>query len=389
MFGVKQAVVGPHERGLLFKDKRLSAVLTPDRYRYWDPLDRLAIQLFDLNDPKFHHPYIDNLLAEYGELLDQHLDRYDLAANQLGLVHYNERLVDILLPDTRQLYWRGPVAVRVEILSIGGGERVEPALLKRLYQPRQPLVDQRLEAVMQRCQVDDYQQGLLLINGRYCETLGPGRYGFWSLDQRVEVALIDRRATHLEVTGQELMTKDRIALRLSLFATYRITDPVALRQQTNNLQGQLYLALQLALRAAVSAKSLDELLADKSQLDGVIAEAAGGWAKGHGIVIDSVGVRDIILPGEMKAILNQVLEAEKAAQANVIRRREETAAARSLLNTAKLMEESPLLLRLKELEMLEKVTEKVERLTVFGGLEGVLDDLVRIGKASKKRKGDA
>jgi regulator of protease activity HflC (stomatin/prohibitin superfamily) len=98
----------------------------------------------------------------------------------------------------------------------------------------------------------------------------------------------------------------------------------------------------------------------------------------NGFELRSVGLKDVILPGEMKEILNQVVQAEKAAQANVIRRREETAATRSLLNTAKLMDENPTLLRLKELETLEKVTDKVDRLTVFGGLDGVLKDTVKI-----------
>jgi regulator of protease activity HflC (stomatin/prohibitin superfamily) len=98
----------------------------------------------------------------------------------------------------------------------------------------------------------------------------------------------------------------------------------------------------------------------------------------NGFVLHSVGLKDVILPGEMKDILNQVVQAEKAAQANVIKRREETAATRSLLNTAKLMDENPTLLRLKELETLEKVTDKVDRLTVFGGLDGVLKDTVKI-----------
>jgi regulator of protease activity HflC (stomatin/prohibitin superfamily) len=91
-------------------------------------------------------------------------------------------------------------------------------------------------------------------------------------------------------------------------------------------------------------------------------------------------VKDVILPGEMKTILNQVVEAEKRAQANLIQRREETAATRSLLNTARLMEENRTLLRLKELETLEKVTEKIDKLTVYGGLEGVLKDVVRIAE---------
>ena len=97
-----------------------------------------------------------------------------------------------------------------------------------------------------------------------------------------------------------------------------------------------------------------------------------------GIEVLGVGVKDVILPGEMKDILNSVVQAEKAAQANVIRRREEANATRSLLNTAKLIEDSPVLMRLKELETLEKVTEKIDKLTVFGGLDGVLKQLVTL-----------
>lgn len=97
-----------------------------------------------------------------------------------------------------------------------------------------------------------------------------------------------------------------------------------------------------------------------------------------GIQIQSVGVKDIILPGEMKVILTKVVEAEKVAQANLIKRREETAATRSLLNTAKVMENNPTALRLKELEVLEKVTEKIGNISVYDGLEGLLKKLVRI-----------
>jgi regulator of protease activity HflC (stomatin/prohibitin superfamily) len=69
----------------------------------------------------------------------------------------------------------------------------------------------------------------------------------------------------------------------------------------------------------------------------------------------AVGVRDIILPGEMKAILNQVMEAKKKAEASLIQRREEVAATRSLANTAEMLQKNPTLMRLKELEALEKI----------------------------------
>ena len=97
-----------------------------------------------------------------------------------------------------------------------------------------------------------------------------------------------------------------------------------------------------------------------------------------GITLISVGVKDIILPGEMKAILNQVVEAQKAAEANVIKRREETSATRSLHNTAKVMENNPTLMRLKELEALEKVADRIDSLSVYGGLEGLMNGVVKI-----------
>ena len=139
----------------------------------------------------------------------------------------------------------------------------------------------------------------------------------------------------------------------------------------------MYRELQYGLRKAVSAKMLDELLGDKASLDADIFAWVRGRVSDLGIEILGVG-RDVILPGDMKDILNSVVQAEKAAQANVIRRREEANATRSLLNTARLIEDSPVLMRLKELEALEKVAEKIDTLTVFGGLDGVLKQLVTL-----------
>lgn len=98
-------------------------------------------------------------------------------------------------------------------------------------------------------------------------------------------------------------------------------------------------------------------------------------AEALGITIASFGIRDIILPGDVKEIMNQVLVAEKKAQANIIMRREETASTRSLLNTAKLMEDNPMLFKLKEMEYVEKIAEKINSISVSGN--GVLIDQLR------------
>ena len=173
-----------------------------------------------------------------------------------------------------------------------------------------------------------------------------------------------------------------MALRINLNAGVRFVDVLAAFAQQAKPLDYLYRELQFGLRAAVG--TLDELLEDKGSIDRTVAEHIGARARSAGMEVASVGVKDIILPGEMKTILARVVEAEKAAQANVIRRREETAATRSLLNTAKVMEDNPIALRMKELETLEKVTEKIDKISVYGGLDSVLKDLVKIRACLKE-----
>ncbi|HZB25542.1 MAG TPA: slipin family protein [Vicinamibacterales bacterium] len=220
--------------------------------------------------------------------------------------------------------------------------------------------------------------GLVYVDNVLAEVVGAGSYAFWNFQKNVAAETVELRVQSMEVSGQELLTRDKVSLRVNLAASVRVTDPVAVRTKVAKYSDYVYRELQYGLRKAVAAKTLDELLGDKATLDAEIFAYVRGRVDALGIEVLGVGVKDVILPGEMREILNGVVQAEKLAQANVIRRREEANATRSLLNTARLIEESPVLMRLKELEALEKVTEKVDKLTVFGGLEGVLKQLVTL-----------
>ena len=114
------------------------------------------------------------------------------------------------------------------------------------------------------------------------------------------------------------------------------------------------------------SQNLDALLGDKEAVSDEVREAIAERAESMGLSVSSAGLRDIILPGEMKSILNQVIEAEKQAQANLIRRREETSAARSQANTAKLLAENPVLARMKELEVLQDILSNAKATFVLG-----------------------
>ncbi|MDG2537227.1 slipin family protein [Dyella jiangningensis] len=372
MFWIKQIVIGDGERGLLYRDRRLVRVLGAGVYRFFDPFKRLSVVVHNVTRAEYAGADGEVLMAQGGDALTAHFVLADVGTGQVGLVLKNGKLEDVLAPGTRKLYWKELVPVEVRLVSLDGSLEVEADVAARLRQ----LGALAKMAVVVEVPVES--AGLLFIDSKLVRTLAPGNYAFWGFRKNVAAEVIELRVQSLEVSGQELLTRDKVSLRVNLAASLRVTDPIAARTKVTKFGDYVYRELQYGLRKAVSAKTLDELLGDKASLDADIFAYVRGRVTELGIEVLGVGVKDVILPGEMKDILNSVVQAEKAAQANVIRRREEANATRSLLNTARLIEESPTLMRLKELEALEKVTEKIDKLTVFGGLDGVLKQLVTL-----------
>jgi regulator of protease activity HflC (stomatin/prohibitin superfamily) len=136
--------------------------------------------------------------------------------------------------------------------------------------------------------------------------------------------------------------------------------------QNKEYDKQLYVAFQLALREYIAGYSFDELLEKKEAIAPYILQRVKANAENLGVEVNGFGIRDVVLPGDVKEIMNKVLIAEKNAQANTIMRREETASTRSLLNTAKLMEENAMLWKLKEMEYVEKIADKISNISVSG-----------------------
>jgi regulator of protease activity HflC (stomatin/prohibitin superfamily) len=227
------------------------------------------------------------------------------------------------------------------------------------------------------------QKGLLFVDNRFAKVLEPGNYYYWKNSITVAVTTADMRQLQIEIAGQEILTRDKAGLRINFSAEYRIKDVVKALVENQNFEKQLYTMLQLALREYVGAYTLDELLERKESIAPVILKAVAEKAEALGVEVTGCGMKDIILPGDMKEILNQVLIAEKKAQANSIMRREETASTRSLLNTAKLMEENEMLYKLKEMEYVERIAEKINSISVSGGGQ-LVDQLKEIFSPVKK-----
>lgn len=374
---LKRVWIAQHERALVWENKMFSGVLEPGKHWLVKLFGTVDIQVYDLTVPEFEHPRVDFLVKEARPIMENYFHIIELTDSEVGLVYKNGRLASVLAPGKRQLYWKGPIEMKVDKIDISVDLEVPARVAKLLARAKAPLAAQAAEAVMS-VEVPDTSGALLIVDGQLAKVLEPGLHVFWKFQRSVKVDTMDRRVQALEVSGQDILTRDKVSLRVNLTALWQLLDIVQARSGLQNFVEFVYKELQFALREAVGGRTLDELLGAKGDLDREIQASVLGRIGKHGMQLVSVGVKDIILPGDMKEILNKVVEAEKVAQANLIKRREETAATRSLLNTARLMDENPTLLRLKELETLEKVTEKVDKLTVFGGLEGVLKDVVRI-----------
>jgi len=374
----QRVTIRKNERGLLLRNGDFERILRPGKHWLVSLVDDLRVQVFPLAEPTFAHPLAEYLLANEPALVASEFLRVELGEYQVGLRTENGVLVEILPPSTRRLYWRGLIDVKVEVLDISASPELPPALVPRLAQPQlRPRAVAGLAGVL-LVQVPESGAGLVTIDGKLAGRIGPGAYGFWRFNRNVAVEVLDLRMQTIEVTGQEILTRDKVNLRLNLAATWRYADVLKAFEQLAKPADHLYRELQFGLRAAVGTRSLDELLENKGVIDELVSAHARAKLAPFGMEVDSVGVKDIVLPGEMKTILAQVVEAGKAAEANVIRRREETAATRSLLNTAKVMEDNPTALRLKELETLERVAERIDKISVFGGLDQVLNGLVKL-----------
>jgi regulator of protease activity HflC (stomatin/prohibitin superfamily) len=374
----KRVTIKKNERGILLRNGDFDRILKPGCYWLFKGLDALRVDTFAIDQTAFAHGLADYFLAKEPEVVAEEFVRVELTETQVGLRLENGVLVEILAPATRRLYWKGLVDVRIEVLEIAETIELTAALVQRLTQTqlRQRAV-QGLAGVL-ALQVPEHNVGVLTVDSKIDKLLAPGAYAFWKFGRQVAVELVDLRLQTVEVSGQDILTRDKVGLRLNLSATWRYADVLQAFAQLAKPAEHLYRELQLGLRAAVGTRSLDELLENKTVIDEVVLTHVRGKLAAQGVELQGVGVKDIVLPGEMKTILAQVVEAAKSAEANVIRRREETAATRSLLNTAKVMEDNPIALRLKELETLERVAERIDKISVFGGLDQVLNGLVKI-----------
>jgi regulator of protease activity HflC (stomatin/prohibitin superfamily) len=367
MFLIKRYKIRSYEMGLYFRDREFRGILEKGTHWFIDPLGKVKVDIVSRRETWLVHEKLD-LIVKSGALGDLAVV-LDLKDYERALVWIDNRFTHILAGG-RFAYWTGQKNVDVEILD-ARKVRFEHDQFKVIVRST---TGQRLLDV---CTVKRDCAGVLFIDGRFVDMLAPGEYAFWKGPAEALVVEVDLRETMVDVGGQEIMTADKVTLRLNAAVTYKIVNPRQAVSQTDDLRQALYRETQLVLRSVIGARELDAFLTDKDAVAKDIEESVRRRAGELGLEIASVGIRDVILPGDMKDLMNKVTEAKKAAEANLIFRREETAAIRSQANTAKLLQDNPTLMRLRELEVLEKIAVN-GKLNVVVGEKGLSERIVNL-----------
>ncbi len=361
----KRIKVRSYEVGLHFRNEEFKGLIQAGVHWLFDPLMRVRVEVVSQRDPWITHDKLD-MIVKSGALAD-HAEVLDLKDHERALVWIDGRFSHILAPGL-YAYWAGQKEVKVEIVD-ARSVRFEHSDLKVITRSGQRLLDV--------CAIERNRVGVLFQDGRYVDTLASGLYAFWLGTADTKVVEVDMRETMIDVGGQELMTADKATLRLNAVIAYCVVDARKALCAADDARQALYREAQLALRAVVGVRDLDAFLSDKDVVAREVEEQIRDRADQLGLKVVSVGVRDVILPGDMKDLMNRVTEAKKAAEANLIARREETAAMRSQANTAKLLESNPTLMRLRELEVLEKIASD-GKLNVVLGEKGLADRVVNL-----------
>ena len=367
MYVFKKIKVRSYEKGLLFRDREFKGILNAGRHWFFDPFNKIRVDVVSMRAPWLVHEDLDVVIRS-GALQEDALV-LDLKDYQRALVWIDERF-DRVLGRGRYAIWNTLRDIRYEIVDARQVRFDHPDINMIL----------KSEGVFAELNVSFIQEGFAGVfyrDGAYVNTFGPGQYLFWNQMGKVKLYHVDMREIVLDVSGQEIMTADKVTLRMNAVVNYRVTHARKSIEAVDDSRQAIYREAQLAVRAVVGAYDLDTLLSDKDTVAGELESVLRKRTAEFGLEVIGLGIRDVILPGEMKELMNRVIEAKKKADADLITRREETAAMRSRANTARILENNPTLMRLRELDVLEKISEKA-RLNVVLGEKGLAERVVNL-----------
>lgn len=354
---VKKIKLEEYEKAFIYYDNKFVKLVDCGVYCFWNKIVNVEYENVNINNPIVSKYCSLDLLLENEDILKEAVT-IEVKDEQLAL-HFIDNNFSGCLKSGKYAFWTTYNEHKFEIVDISNPE-IEESFPKYI-------LDKISTGFYTKIQVEQYEKVLLYFNNKFVRLLDTGTYYFWKNNIKISTNIVDTRLTQMNITGQEILTQDKVSLRINFVCNYKITDYIKIFSEIDDYKEQIHISVQLALREFVGRYKIDEILENKDQISTYVFKKLKEKEEILYVYFEDAGVKDIILPGEIREIMNTVLLAEKKAQANVITRREEVASTRSLLNTAKLMGENKILYKLKELEYIERISENVGNINLNGG----------------------
>ena len=357
---MKKLAINNQEIGIYIKNNEIEKVYTKGNYWILFNKNIEKLNINEIIDEKYHTMFLEN------ETLKSMVDFIEVLHNEVLIIYKNNQIYDSFY-NKNVMIWKNSTQLKAMKFDLNSTEEINN-LTKR------EIDILRKAGAIRIISVVPYFEGILFKDNEFDSVLKAGEYQFYNNETKISMVSFDMRPQTIEISGQEILTKDKAQLRINFMVNYQITDLLNAYQSNKDFEKMIYQAIQLGLREFIGNMNFDDLMSDKNSVTNYIIQKYQAQFQEIGLKLIDAGMKDIILPGEIREIMNRVLIAEKTAQANSITRREETASTRSLLNTAKLMEENETLWKLKEMEYIEKIADKVGEISISGG-SNVLNEL--------------
>jgi hypothetical protein len=290
---IREFTVRKHERGILLRNGDFERFLAPAVYRFFDPHGRLAVERFDLTEPKFEHRLLDYFVRWQLEAVDDLFLRVETGAGEIAVIYRNGHPWTFVAPERRALFWKGVVHVKAELIDVATELAVPRRIAQSYLTERQERRASAFDSAIFVREVPEAHAGLLYVDGRLAGELAPGVHALWKIGRNVSVELVDLRVKALEVSEQTLLTKDKESLRVHLNASYRFRDVQLTVRTVRDPVDFLYKEIQLGLRNAVAKRSLGALLEHKGSIDRDVFARVHDKLSALGIDLTEVGVNEL------------------------------------------------------------------------------------------------
>lgn len=220
--------------------------------------------------------------------------------------------------------------------------------------------------------VREGRAALLFENGALVRVLAAGRHVFWKAPWAPlrDVAVVDLRERSATIKNQEILTADKVAVRLSLLVYFKVVDPASALRNVESYEDRLYEDVQLAARRFLATRTLDQILRDRNDISDAVSQDVGRSGLGYGVEIRRADVKDLVFPGNLREVMNKAIEAEREGEALLIAATKKADVVRLEADTetqiagqklaqaekeAALLAAHPQLVRLRELEVLREI----------------------------------